>query len=242
MVSFRIGTSGWHYDHWRDRFYPEGLPKDRWLEYYGESFTTVEVNASFYRLPTERALARWRDGSPPNFLFAVKASRLITHYRRLRNVAELLDTFLDRARLLGDKLGPILYQLPPQFVRDDETLGDFLAQLPENFRHVLEFRHASWLSDEVYDLLRRHDVGFCVISAPGQEYPAVATADFAYIRFHGSHTVYGGCYTDEELERWAGIARELGRESRMVFAYFNNDANAYAVYNALTLKQKLGSK
>ncbi len=241
-AQYRIGTSGWHYDHWRERFYPVKLPKSGWLEHYCQFFRTVEINASFYRLPTERAFASWRDGSPTDFVFAVKASRLITHYRRLRNVEEPLDTFLSRARILGHKLGPILYQLPPGLKRDDRVLGDFLALLPGNLLHAVEFRHSSWLHEEVYAILRAYGVAFCVISAPGRDYPPVATGSFAYLRFHGSQAMYGGSYSDEELEHWARITRDLSGGSRAIFAYFNNDANAHAVFNALALADLLGLK
>ncbi len=238
-MDYLIGTSGWHYDHWRDRFYPERLAKAKWLDYYARFFSTVELNASFYRLPTEKAFERWRDTSPPGFVFAIKASRLITHYRRLANVEEALATFFSRARLLGAKLGPILYQLPPGLHRDDARLDDFLALLPRDLHHVLEFRHASWFADSVFDILRRHNAAFCVLSMPDFDCPVLATADFAYVRFHGSQAKYSSLYTDVELDGWAERIRSLSANGP-VYAYFNNDANAYAVHNALALMQLLG--
>ena len=235
-----IGTSGWHYDHWRDRFYPEKLPKSRWLEFYARFFPTVEINNSFYRLPSEKAFENWRTGSPTGFAFAVKASRLITHYRRLQNVEGLLDTFLGRARLLKEKLGPILYQLPPGLHRDDQRLDRFLALLPRDLQHAVEFRHASWIDEGVFQILRKHDVAFCVISLPGFDCPVVATASFSYVRFHGSQAMYASCYTDEELEQWATNLRNLAKGCERVCAYFNNDAEGHAVHNAMTLMAKVG--
>ncbi len=237
---FIVGTSGWHYNHWRGRFYRSGLPKSKWLEFYAQYFRTVEINASFYRLPTEKAFANWRDTAPVGFVFAVKASRLITHYRRLINVEDALTTFLGRARILGDKLGPILYQLPPGFHRNDERLDSFLSLLPQDLQHAVEFRHPSWLVDPVFDTLRKHNVALCVISMPDFDCPVMATADFSYVRLHGSQRKYTSCYSDEELSQWAGRMRHLARDSGKVYAYFNNDAEAHAVHNALTLLQKLG--
>lgn len=239
-VEFIVGTSGWHYNHWRERFYPAGLPKSKWLGFYAQYFRTVEINASFYRLPTEKAFASWRNTVPAGFLYAVKASRLITHYRRLVNVEDALETFIGRARILGDKLGPILYQLPPGLHRDDERLDSFLSLLPRDLQHAVEFRHSSWMDDRVFEILRKHDVAFCVISLPNFECPVVATARFSYLRFHGSRRKYTSCYDDEELDQWAELMRRLARESTPVYAYFNNDVEAHAVHNALTLMQKLG--
>ncbi|MBI2955408.1 MAG: DUF72 domain-containing protein [Chloroflexi bacterium] len=239
-MSFLVGTSGWHYDHWRDRFYPPGLAKSRWLQFYAQFFPTVELNASFYRLPTEKAFANWRATAPPGFRFAVKASRTITHYRRLIDVAEPLANFFGRARILGDRLGPILYQLPPALHRDDERLDRFLALLPQDLQHAVEFRHPTWLVDEVFAILRKHDVAFCVVSMPNFACPVVATASFCYVRFHGSQAKYASCYTDEELEEWAARLRSLADGNRTVYAYFNNDAEAHAVHNAQTLNEKLG--
>jgi len=236
---YYIGTSGFHYEHWRERFYPQGLPKSKWLEYYAGHFRTVELNNSFYRLPSEKAFATWRDTSPLGFTFAVKVSRFITHMKKLRNVEEALATFLSRARGLGDKLGPLLYQLPPNMRRNDEVLDAFLSLLPPELDHAFEFRHGSWFDQEVFDILRRHNVGFCSFHLLGLLCPLVATADFAYIRFHGSEGKYWGCYSDEELAEWAERIAELARDLKAVYIFFNNDDRAFAVYNALTLRKLL---
>jgi uncharacterized protein YecE (DUF72 family) len=206
--TYHIGTSGWVYRHWKGRFYPETLPQTRWLPYYLGHFDTVELNNSFYRLPTEQAFQRWGELAPPGFLYAVKASRFVTHIKRLRDPEVSVEKFLDRAKLLKEHLGPILYQLPANFHRDDERLGSFLRVLPSRFRSVLEFRHDSWFADPVLDLLRGYQVGFCAFDRTGLPCPVVATTPFIYIRFHGSSRD-GGNYPDDELRDWAARIRSL---------------------------------
>ena len=239
MAQYYIGTSGWVYPHWRGSFYPPALAQSEWLGFYASQFPTVEINNSFYRLPSERAFDGWRDRSPPNFRYAVKASRFITHIRRLKDVAEPLQTFLGRARRLGDKLGPVLYQLPPSMRRDDERLEGFLSLLPPGISHVVEFRHGSWLEADVFDMLRRHNVALCVFDMPGLSCPLLATADCAYIRFHGSSDMYSSRYSDAELEEWASRIGGLARGVKTVYIYFNNDAGGFAIENARTIRDKL---
>jgi len=235
-LRYHIGTSGWHYDHWRHRFYPEALAKAKWLEFYATHFTTVELNNSFYRLPSEAAFAVWRDSSPANFAFAVKVSRFITHIKRLKNTQEAVETFMSRARILGGKLGPLLYQLPPNMHRDDDWLESFLSTLPQGMKHVVEFRHQSWLDDEVFEILHKYNIGLCVFDMPSLSCPLVVTADFAYIRFHGSTDLYSSCYSDEELAGWAKRLANLATNLEAMYIYFNNDAEAFAVRNAITLR------
>ncbi len=237
---YYIGCSGWHYDHWRGLYYPEGLPKSKWLQFYTKQFGTVELNNSFYHLPSEKAFATWRESSPDDFAFAVKVSRFITHIKRLRNLGSAVENFLSRACLLKNKLGPLLYQLPPNMKRNDEVLGDFLSSLPQQYRHVFEFRHESWIDDSVFHILREYNVALCIFDMPGFTCPLVATTDFAYIRFHGSKGLYSSCYSDEELSRWAERIAELGKNLKSIYIYFNNDAEAFAVKNALTLINYLG--
>ena len=239
MARYYIGTSGWVYPHWRGAFYPQGLAQALWLGYYASHFDTVELNNSFYRLPTEKNFQGWRDRVPPGFRFAVKASRFITHIKKLNDVAAPLATFLDRARLLGDKLGPILYQMPPNLHRNDERLSAFLALLPADMQHVIEFRHVSWLDEAVLDMLRRYEVGFCIFDMPGLECPVASTADFAYVRFHGSTGMYSSRYSERELENWAIMMERLAGELKEIYIFFNNDAGGFAVENAISLMDNI---
>ncbi len=241
LVTIYTGTSGWHYSHWEGRFYPSGLPRARWLDFYARHFTTVELNNSFYRLPSEKAFVSWKETSPPGFVYAVKVSRFITHIKRLRNAQEALDNFLARAQLLQGKLGPLLYQLPPQMPRNEPVLEAFLSLLPPGLHHAFEFRHASWLDDKVFQLLRRYNAGFCIFDMPQFPCPVVVTADFAYFRFHGSTSLYSSCYSDAELEEWARKIAALSQNLTSVYIYFNNDAEAFAIQNAQDLAPKLGT-
>ena len=238
MARYFIGTSGWVYPHWRGLFYPEGVSQARWLELYCRNFSTVELNNSFYHLPSERAFLRWKETTPPGFRFSVKVSRLITHLKKLRNVEAPLENFLSRAQLLGEKLGPLLYQLPPQMPKDLALLEAFLRLLPGDLQHVFELRNQAWLADEVYELLGLYGMGFCIYDMPGLTTPVVATASYAYVRFHGSAGLYSSRYSEKELEAWAGKLRALPAQT--VYIYFNNDAEAYAVANARALAQLLG--
>ncbi|MFH1483939.1 MAG: DUF72 domain-containing protein, partial [Chloroflexota bacterium] len=180
-TGYYIGTSGWHYDHWREKFYPKGLAKSRWLKFYSSHFSTVEVNNSFYHLPSEKAFTNWKDSSPSEFVFSVKVSRFITHIKRLRDTTEPMVNFMSRARILDGKLGPLLYQLPQNMKYNAQALEDFVKILPGDAVHVFEFRHNSWFDDKIFSLLRRYDVGFCIYDMPGFRTPVVTTSDFSYI-------------------------------------------------------------
>jgi len=240
-IKQHVGCSGWHYEHWRELFYPAELPKSKWLSFYARQFTTVELNNSFYKLPSEKAFTTWRESTPGNFIFAVKVSRFITHIKRLKNLGSAVDNFLSRAGFLGEKLGPLLYQLPPNMKRNDELLQNFLSLLPPKYQHVVEFRHKSWIDDAVFDILREHNIGLCVFDMPGFSCPLVATSDFAYVRFHGSKGLYSSCYPDEELSQWAQRIAHLGQNIKASYIYFNNDAEAFAVKNAITLENFLNT-
>ena len=237
-MEYYIGTSGWHYDHWRERFYPENLPKSGWLDFYSKQFSTVELNNSFYRLPSENAFSNWKESTPEGFVFSVKVSRFITHVKRLKDSAEPVENFVSRARLLERKLGPLLYQLPQNMKPDLSRLESFLKLLPKDCHNVFEFRESSWLDVSTFELLRRYGAGFCIYDMPELTTPVTATADFAYVRFHGSRSLYSSSYSDEELQEWAKKISGLG-VSR-AYIYFNNDAEAFAVRNAQTLKRILG--
>lgn len=244
MTRFWIGTSGWHYDHWRSTFYPEDLPAKRRFAYYAERFPTVELNATFYRQPKDSTWDSWRDTAPEGFRFAVKASRFITHIKRLADPEDSLDRFLGGARRLGDRLGPALYQLPGAFQRTEENvrrLETFLSLLPGDVQHAVEFRHDSWFVEETEALLRRHDVAFCAFDMVDMECPLWVTARFAYMRFHGSEAMYESNYTDEMLDSWADRLRAACEGAEEAYVYFNNDALGYAVANARGLGERLGS-
>jgi uncharacterized protein YecE (DUF72 family) len=236
MTYYYIGTSGWHYDDWRGRFYPEKLPKAQWLEFYAHHFSTLELNNTFYRLPKESVFQKWHDSSPEGFVFSVKVSRYITHIKRLKDCGDEIDRFISKAIILKDKLGPLLYQLPPGLHRDDDILKSFLSILPQEMKHVIEFRHESWFTEEVYDILRRHHTGFCAFDMPKLTSPLLTTTNFAYIRFHGSDSLYSSCYTDEELAKWAKKITELAQNLKAVYIYFNNDVQGYALKNAETIR------
>lgn len=234
-----IGTSGWSYNHWLKRFYPPDIPPGDMLPFYAKSFSTVEINSSFYRLPFENMVLGWKKKTPANFTFAVKISRLITHYKRLKEVDDSLDLFFSRISLLGKKVGPILHQLPPSLQKNERLLGNYLSLLPKNFLHTVEFRNKSWLTSSIYKLLKKHKVAFCIISL--QEFPLVleVTADFVYIRLHGPEALYGSCYTEEDLSWWKEQIKGFVKQGLKVYVYFNNDYSAYAIENAQQLKQLL---
>ncbi len=231
-----IGTSGWSYSHWRGLFYPEDLPQSGWFSYYRERFQTVEINNTFYHLPPPKTFQGWREQAPSGFVYAVKANRYITHIKRLRDPEESLEKFIDRVRLLGESLGPILYQLPPRWRPDLERLEAFIEALPQDLDHVFEFRDPRWLCPAVFDLLEREGVGFCIMSLPHIDCPRRVTSQVAYIRMHGSRLLYASHYTPQELKEWAEYTLPLLREGHRVYIYFNNDAYAYAVKNALELE------
>ncbi len=235
----RVGTSGWYYDHWRETFYPPDLPKSRWLEYYAEHFNTVEINNTFYHLPKEQTLQHWRQIAPKGFLYAVKASRYITHIKKLSDAAEPLELFFERVRLLKGTLGPVLYQLPPSLHKDLGRLEAFVGLLPRKPRAIFEFRHQSWYEDNTFELLDKLGVGFCVHDMPGNESPRIVTGDIVYVRFHGTSGRYAGDYPESQLRDWAMWLKSQAQNARAIYAYFNNDAHGHAVKNAKQLREEL---
>jgi uncharacterized protein YecE (DUF72 family) len=234
-----IGTSGWHYRHWRGSFYPSKFPSAGMLEWYARHFPTVEINNSFYRLPTERAILQWRDTVPPGFFFSVKASRFITHLKKLREPEDPIALFFSRVELLGQTLGPILFQLPPNWPVNLERLEQFLLALPAKHQCVLEFRDQSWCIAPVYELLRRYKVALCMHDWRGISWPMEVTADFTYIRLHGPSGTYQGDYTAKMLRDWGTRIRRWQNSLGKIFVYFNNDQGGYAIKNALSLEQLL---
>ena len=227
-----IGTSGWQYSDWRCRVYPEGLPQRLWLEHYAATFACVEVNNTFYRLPAEDVFAQWRERVPAGFLFALKLSRYVSHIRRLREVGDPIKTFLGRASRLGDRMGPMLLQLPPNLEAEPARLRDALAAVPTRIRVAVEVRHASWFRDEVAEVLRDCDAALCLTDRHGEpQEPEWATAEWGYLRFHrGSRS--GWSYADPVLEHWADRLRSLWGPRAEAFAFFNNDPGGAAVRDA----------
>jgi uncharacterized protein YecE (DUF72 family) len=235
-----VGCSGWVYKHWRGLFYPEGLPQKRWFERYAEEFDTVEINASFYRLPLESTFDGWREKAPDGFRYAVKANRFITHLKKLAGCDEEVDRFIDLARRLQNNLGPILYQLPPSLHKDVDRLDAFLRRLPREIEQVVEFRHRSWYDEGVLETLDRYGIGFVAHDLKGLVSPRWASGSTAYVRFHGTAGKYHGRYSDEALIRWTDWCLDQARSGRSVWCYFNNDIHGHAIEDARTLKSMIG--
>lgn len=230
-----IGCSGWNYRHWRGPFYPDDLPPRGWFAFYAGVFDTVEINNSFYRLPKAETFETWRDQAPPCFRYAVKAPRLITHMRKLKEPEQPLSLFLERVRRLGDRLGPILYQLPPHWRFNRERLEHFLGLLPVDLHHVFEFRDPSWMGEEALSLLEKRGVSFCTHDMPGLAVPRRAVGPVAYVRFHGSGGKYWGRYPAKVLKQWRDWMLDEAATGRDVWAYFNNDTHADAIADAQAL-------
>lgn len=243
-MKIHIGTSGWHYKHWLDGvFYPAGMPPAQMFQFYAQHFDTVEINNSFYHLPSATAFDNWRDSSPARFHFAVKASRFITHMKKLKDPTPSSEKFFLVADRLGKKLGPILFQLPPRWKVNVERLSEFLEALPGRHKYVFEFRDETWLVPEVYELLRRHKAAFCIHDFADMKIPTEITAGFTYIRFHGPTSAkYFGSYSSAQLKTWARRIEEWSEQLSAIYVYFNNDPGGEAVKNAKELKLLLDRK
>ncbi len=235
-----IGTSGWRYDHWIGTAYPEGTRPDDFLHHYAGFLRTVEVNSTFYGLPSQKSIEAWLAATPPDFVFAVKASRYLTHMKKLKDPEAGLHRFLAAIRPFGKKLGPVLFQLPPRWRRNAERLDAFLDALPPIHRYAFEFRDPSWHGSEVAALLKRHNAAFCIFELAGKQSPLLTTADFAYIRLHGPGGAYQGCYDDSLLAGWAGRVGDLREQGLDVYCYFDNDEAGYAFANAVRLAELVG--
>jgi uncharacterized protein YecE (DUF72 family) len=234
-----IGTSGWHYDHWKGPFYPPDLADGALLEHYAGIFDTAEINNSFYRLPEKGTLARWKDAVPEDFVFSVKASRYLTHMKKLKDPREPLARLLDRTSTLGDKLGPVLFQLPPRWRANPERLAGLLEILPEGRRYAFEFRDPDWFDAKIYGLLREHGSSFCVYDLAGETSPREITADYVYVRLHGPGGPYQGRYGAERLVGWAEAISAWRKQGLDVYCYFDNDQAGYAAEDALGLRRML---
>ncbi|PZR21833.1 MAG: DUF72 domain-containing protein [Citrobacter freundii] len=238
-----IGTSGWHYKHWKDVFYPEGVTDKDQLNFYSTVFKTVEINNSFYRLPSEDTFIAWRTGSPGDFLFAVKGSRFITHLKKLNLDKEGIKLFFSRVKYLKQKLGPILFQLPPRWKFNGERFKSFLSILPKKYRYAFEFRDPTWYNQQTYDLLKEYNCAFCIYELAGHHSPTEITADFIYLRAHGpTDKKYQGSYSNTDLKRLAKQCLTWRSKGKDVFIYFDNDQAGYAAENARKLQQLVAGK
>jgi uncharacterized protein YecE (DUF72 family) len=238
MQNYRIyiGTSGWSYKHWMGTFYPAGTKiKDRFL-YYLNKFDTVEINNTFYGMPSDETFLNWKNTANDDFVYVIKANKYITHNKKLHDPDITLPPFIDRVKILGKKLGPILFQLPPFMKANAELLKTFLEALPKKNRFVFEFRNAEWYKEEVYALLEKHNCAFCIYELAGHISPIKITADFVYLRLHGPGNKYQGSYSDETLQEWANECL-IWSKTKDVFVYFDNDEKGYAAFNALKLQE-----
>jgi uncharacterized protein YecE (DUF72 family) len=233
-----IGTSGFHYKHWIGTYYPEKTKPENFMEFYLKDFKTVELNNPFYHLPTKQTFSNWHKQTPKDFIFSVKASRYITHNKKLKDPQEPLANFLENAEGLKEKLGPILFQLPPGWKFNEERLASFLSVLPKGLRATFEFRNESWYNDQTFSLLREHNIAFCIYELAKHTSPMEMTADFVYIRLHGpTEHKYQGSYPDRTLKEWAVRIKNWNEEGKDVYCYFDNDQAGYAAFNARKLTQ-----
>ncbi|MBD3345241.1 MAG: DUF72 domain-containing protein [Chitinivibrionales bacterium] len=237
--NYRIGTSGWHYKHWTGPFYPEKMKTGDMLKFYLQHFSTVEINNSFYKLPEEKTLKQWASLVPAGFEFAVKASRYITHVKKLKDPEEPVNTFMSRIEVLGDKLGPVLFQLPPSWKVNLERLESFCKVLPGGFSYAFEFRNPTWFDDSVIEILNEYNASFCIYDIEGRTSPSHLVGPIRYIRLHGPDGKYQGSYSKQQLRKWANLLSSWREQGRKAYCYFDNDQNGYAPHNALTLMEML---
>ncbi|HEY3875649.1 MAG TPA: DUF72 domain-containing protein [Candidatus Kapabacteria bacterium] len=238
-AAIHIGTSGWQYRHWSGKFYPEKTSPAKMFEQYIKHFDTVELNNSFYHLPPHERFEGWKKKSPPRFRFAVKGSKFITHNKKLHEAEEPLELFIENAKGLGRKLGPILFQTPPSWKINLERLESFLKLLPKRLRFTFEFRNPTWMTEEVFEMLKQYNAAFCIYELDRFEAPHIVTADTIYIRLHGPDGKYRGSYSNNQLRNWAEEIKEWSNTAKHIYVYFDNDQEANAPKNALTLKSML---
>ena len=233
-----IGTSGWHYTHWKGAFYPHDLPVKKFLSFYAETFSTVEINRTFYGLPKKQSLSEYDKMVPKAFIFSVKASRFITHTKRLKVPKSSLNKFFSCVNGLGSHLGPVLFQLPPRWNLNLERLESFLNALPQGYRYAFEFRDPRWFEEEVYVLLKKHKAAFCIYEFEGIKAPWVITSNFVYVRLHGpKKKAYTGKYSLPMIRKWADFFSEQAKEGRDIYCYFDNDEEGFAALNAKSMNR-----
>lgn len=237
-----IGTSGWHYKHWIGRYYPESMKPKDFMEFYLNDYRTVELNNPFYHLPSYSTFENWRKQTPKDFIFSVKASRYITHQKKLKDSFEPLELFLANASGLKEKLGPVLFQLPPGWKLNLERFEEFVNILPKGYRYTFEFRNHTWYTNEVFDLLEKRNAAFCIYHLEGHLSPIEVTSDFVYIRLHGPGAKYQGSYSRKDLEEWGEKIRIWTNEGKDVYCYFDNDQNGYAAFNGIELQKILNKQ
>lgn len=230
-----IGTSGWSYNHWKENFYPNGLKTSNWLNYYGQVFSTVEVNTTFYHTPLVSTTKNWYTQVPSDFLFSIKASRYITHLKRLNDCEKSLEFFYKSLTNLKSKIGPILFQLPPSFKANKSRLIEFITLLDKQHKYTFEFRHETWFTDEIYELLAKNNIALCITDLNGIQSPKVLTADFTYMRLHGPHKAYVGSYGPAKLKAWKKEIKKWATQTS-VYCYFDNDEKGYAIQDAKFLQ------
>ncbi|HUQ67496.1 MAG TPA: DUF72 domain-containing protein [Flavitalea sp.] len=235
--NIHIGTSGWHYKHWKGTFYPDGIKESQQFEAYMKYFSTVELNNSFYMLPAAQTFENWRNATPKNFVFAVKSSRFFTHMKKLIVDKSSISKFFTNASRLEEKLGVVLFQLPPRWQVNSERLETFIAALPKGNRYTFEFREHSWYNEEVYAILRNNNCAFCIYELEYHLSPMEVTADFVYVRLHGPGNKYQGSYSETILKEWAVRCKDWQKKGKDVFIYFDNDQEGYAAFNAVRLNE-----
>jgi uncharacterized protein YecE (DUF72 family) len=235
-----IGTSGWNYKHWKGVFYPEDSTQKEWFPFYLQHFDTVEINNTFYQLPSEKTLKNWKEKVPDDFIFSVKGSRYITHRKYLKDPKESSQKFFDRVQLISETLGVILFQLSPRWNLNFERLKNFIQILPAKFRYTFEFRNPTWFDEKVYNLLEENNIAFCIYDINGEMSPKKVTADIVYIRLHGpSEQAYHGRYDKQTLAGWVGAFRQWIDQGKEIYCYFDNDFQGLAPQNALELKEMI---
>jgi uncharacterized protein YecE (DUF72 family) len=237
LSEIHVGTSGWNYPHWKGIFYPEDLSQEAWFDYYQEHFETVEINNTFYQLPEEETFRNWQAQADDEFIYAVKANRYITHMKKLKDPAEPVENFLDRAKILDENLGPILWQLPPRWHANPERLEDFVQLLPVDLKHVFEFRDPDWFQGKIREILESYKMIFCIHDKEDVGCPNWVTSDAVYLRFHGSQGDYRGEYGKERLKSWADQIQAWVEGGCTIYAYFNNDVSGFALKDAKRLRE-----